>query len=93
VNRDAARRELRKYLDEFRTRGYQALVQDLGRGQVATVTGEDGQSYAIAVEIRWEGPPGGDLRVVGLIDDKQLGSAMFPVTEDFIVTPDGQVLE
>jgi hypothetical protein len=93
VNRAAARRELHKYLDAFRGRGYQALIQDLGNARLVTVTGEDGRSYEIEVQIRWESRPGGDVRVVGLIDDKQLGSAMFPVTEDFIVTSDGQVLE
>jgi hypothetical protein len=93
MNGAAARRELHKYLNAFRRRGYKALIQDLGNRKLVTVTGEDGRYYEIAVEIRWEGRPGDDIRVVGLIDDRQLGSAMFPITEDFIVTSDGQVVE
>jgi hypothetical protein len=93
MNRAAARRELRKYLDVLRRQDYQSLIQDLGKPQIVTVTGDDGRRYEIEVQIRWEGRPGRDVRVVGLIDDKQLGSAILPVTEDFIVTPDGQVLE
>lgn len=92
MNRAAARRELHKYLNGFKSRGYEA-IQDVGSSQLITVNGEDGQSYQIEVRIRWEGRPGGDVRVVGAIDDKQLGSAMLPVTEDFIITSDGQVVE
>jgi len=93
MNREVARKELHRYLDKFRTRSYEELTQLLDEPQRGTVAGENGTSYEIEVQIRWEKNPGGDVRVVGLIDDKRLASAVFPVSEDFIVTREGEVLE
>ena len=93
MNREIARKELHRHLEKFRSRSYGELTLLLDEPQRDTVAGEDGTSYEIEVQIRWEKTPGGDVRVVGLVDDKRLASAVFPVSEDFIVTPEGEVLD
>jgi|RhiMetdeSRZDD1v2_1073273.scaffolds.fasta_scaffold77083_1 hypothetical protein len=93
MNREIARKELHTYLEKFRARSYKELTQLLDEPQRDTVVGEDGTAYEIEVQIRWEKAPGGDVRVVGLIDDKRLVSAILPVSRDFIVTPEGEVLD
>jgi len=50
------------------------------------VHGASGTTYQVEVEILWDGPAGGDLRIVGSIDDGGLG-AMMPLTADVLVAP------
>jgi hypothetical protein len=50
--------------------------------------GPSGALYQIEFEAVWDGARGGNLRVLGHIDDGGL-RAFFPLTEDFIIAPDG----
>ena len=86
-NREAAAL-LREHLDGYRRRTYHDLVGLRDRRQVAELRGGSGRTYQIEVEIHWDGPPGGSVRVLGSIDDGGLRSYI-PISQDFILAPDG----
>ncbi len=48
-----------------------------------------GAEYQIEVEVFWDGQQGGDIRVLGSIDDGGW-SAFRPLCEDFIIAPSGK---
>jgi len=52
------------------------------------VRGPSDASYQLEVEAVWDKRPVGNLRVFGHIDDGGL-RAVLPLTEDFIMAPDG----
>jgi len=56
------------------------------------VTGTSGTHYQIEVEIFWDNKPNGNARVLGLIDDGGI-RAFLPLSEDFIMTPDGSFVD
>ena len=93
MDRSEAHDVLRRHLEKFKVRSYKELVELIDKPQFSSVTTENGVSYNVEVRIRWEGRPGTDLRVIGLIDDKSFLGAVLPVTEDFIVTPEGKLFE
>ena len=54
------------------------------------VLGPSGTKYKIEVEAVWDsGTKGGDLRVIGSIDDGGW-RAFHPIGRDFIMAPDGK---
>jgi hypothetical protein len=54
----------------------------------------NGVSYVIEIEVFWDSPKkaGGDLRVMGSIDDGHFLSSFMPLSSDFIVDPDGNFI-
>lgn len=48
--------------------------------------GDSGTDYQIEIEVMWDGKGGGDLRVLGSIDDGGV-RAFCPLCDSFIVTP------
>jgi hypothetical protein len=79
---------LRGHLQEYRRRSYSDLVGLLGKPQVAELQGLSGVAYQLEVLVHWDDRPGGALRVLGSVDDG--GSrALKPLTDDFILAPDG----
>ena len=52
-------------------------------------TGSSGKWYQIKIQAFWDGKPGGDIRVVGSVDDG--GWRTFcPFTESFIKSPSNE---
>ena len=47
-----------------------------------------GKQYQVEIEFFWDGKPDKNIRVMGAIDDGGL-RAMMPLTESFILSPDG----
>ena len=93
MNKEEARRVLRKELEAYRSRSYSEL-QDLIRDpEVIEARAASGTRYQIEVEAVWENQPGGDLRVIASIDDYGFLSFVHPVSEDFILRPDGSFIE
>ena len=87
---DEARAILAAHLEAFRRRSHAELVGLMGDVQVAEVNGPSGAVYQIEVEVVWDSPrEQTDIRVLGAIDDGRLPGAIVPVTDDFIVVPDG----
>jgi hypothetical protein len=56
------------------------------------VTGESGTLYQVATQVFWDGKSGEDIRVMGSIDDGGL-SSFKPMTDDFIMAPDGRFVD
>ena len=86
-NREAAA-VLREHLVGYRRRSYNELVGLRGRPQTADVQGGSGTRYQIEVEVHWDDQAGGAVRVLGSIDDGRLRSVR-PISQDFILRPDG----
>jgi hypothetical protein len=79
---------LREHLERYRRRQYGELVVLIGKPQVFECRGASGATYQIEVGVHWDHQPGGALRVLASIDDGGW-RALKPLTDDFIVAPDG----
>lgn len=76
--------EFRKY----RERSYGELQELLDRTDAFEVTGGSGTSYQLEFYAVWDDKAGGNLRVLGYIDDGGW-RAYFPLGDCFIIAPDG----
>jgi len=76
-------------LDAWRRRPYAELAA-LVDGEPATgeLQGPRECVYGYEVQVFWDSHAGGDLRVIGSIDDGGL-RALLPLTDGFILTPEG----
>jgi hypothetical protein len=79
---------LRQQLDLYRGRSHQDLQPLLAEPEVIELLGGSGACYCIEVLAVWDSKAGGDLRVIGAIDDGGW-RAVRPLTDDFIMRPDG----
>lgn len=93
MNRDEARQILSAELRKFRESAYADLIAKLGNQGCWEVVGPSGSAYQIEVDIFWDNPraKSGNIRVIGSVDNGGL-SAFKPLSEDFIMTPDGQFI-
>lgn len=83
-----ARAVLQEHLQSYRRRPYRELVALLGKPRVAELRGPSGAAYQVEVEVHWDHRSGGALRVLGSVDDGGR-RALKPLTDDFILAPDG----
>lgn len=80
---------LAKELEEWRAHSYSDLTSHIdSEPSTKEAKGKSGVTYQIEVEVFWDSKPQGDLRVLGAIDDGGW-RAFSPLTDDFIVSPDG----
>jgi len=86
-----ARTIVAKELQRYRAMTYQELQRLLKEQDLLEVRGPSGASYQLEVEAIWDDRPGGNLRVFGHIDDRGL-RALAPLTEDFIIAPNGSFI-
>jgi hypothetical protein len=89
VDNTEARAILHTHLDEWRRRTYAELANDVGQLRQFEAVGRSGAQYQVNVEIRWDDKPNGAIRVLVDIDDGGW-RAVFPLSDDFIVGPDGR---
>jgi hypothetical protein len=89
VDQIEAREILRTHLDEWRRRTYAELRSEVGASRQLQTTGQSGTQYQVDVQVRWDDKPNGDIRVLGGIDDGGW-RAFAPLSEDFILGPDGK---
>ena len=66
------------------------IIRVLEEPEVETceVTAESGTTYQLESQVLWDGKAGGDIRVLVAVDDGGV-SAFKPLTDDFILAPDG----
>jgi hypothetical protein len=66
------------------------FVEVMGEEQATTreVVAASGAVYQIETQVFWDGKPERDIRVMVSVDDGGI-SAFKPLTDDFIVAPDG----
>lgn len=92
MNKGEARKLLAKELEGWRQRPYAELAS-LVHGDPVTgeVQSEAGNRYQYEIQVFWDRKPGGDIRVLGAIDDGGI-RAFFPLTHDFIVATNGDFI-
>jgi hypothetical protein len=80
---------LRQALTPCRAFPYSDLVARIGDSVHSEVAGVAGTQYQVEIQFFWDDRPGGDIRVMGSIDDGGW-SAFLPLCDSFIMAPDGR---
>jgi hypothetical protein len=70
---------------------YADLARLIDHPRSKFVTGADGKQYQLEIQVFWDRRKDGDLRVVVSVDDGGL-RAFMPLTNDFIMSPTGELL-
>ena len=84
MDHNEARQILRQELMKYRTRSYIELIRLVGADPpTLVIQGASGTEYQIEIHIHWDGKDGGDVYVIGSIDDGGW-RAFLPLTEHFI---------
>lgn len=91
MDKQAALALLDAELDRLRAEGYAQLVARIGHGPLVIERASGEKAYQIEIECVWDGQPGGNLRLLGAVDDGGC-RAFSPLTLDFVITPDGRFL-
>jgi hypothetical protein len=84
-----ARALLAEQLGRYRAKTYGELKALIGEIDAFEITGKDGVSYQIEIQVYWDVKPEGNICVGGGIDDGGWRAAFSPLTLDFIMAPDG----
>jgi hypothetical protein len=82
---------LRQQLDLYRTRSHHELQSLIAEPEVIELNGPSGTRFCIEILAVWDSNIGGDLRVIGAIDDGGW-RAFRPLTDDFIMRRDGTLV-
>mgnify|MGYP001814266335 FL=1 len=93
MNREEALSLLDAHLDRYRELSYAELSAKIGDEEFPEVVGASGAEYQMEIQIRWDHKPGGDVRVMGTIDDGTFRGAFKPVCSDIIVRSDEHDLD
>ena len=88
MDTDEAQTILADSLEGYRKRGYAKLLPLLRKPETSRLITENGVSYQLEFQAVWDDRKGGNLRVIASIDDGGL-RALRPLSNDFIVAPDG----
>jgi hypothetical protein len=88
MNKTEALVVLQGQLQPWRERSWMDLRNEVGRAQRFEVTDESGIWYQGDVQVFWDGKPDGAIRVVASVDDGGW-RAFVPLTDSFILAPDG----
>lgn len=87
MDREEALTLLSTKLDEYRRLGYDGLAARVGEEEFPEVVGASGTQYQMEIQIVWDNKPGGDVRVLGSIDDGGW-RAFLPLCDSLLVTPE-----
>ena len=88
MNRVEALSVLHGQLRRWRERPWRQLREEVGQSHRFNVIAESGTWYQGEVQVFWDDKPDGAIRVMASIDDGGW-LAIVPLTEDFILAPDG----
>lgn len=92
MNKDEAYKILGDSLQKYRSRQYARLAQEIGSVDTFEITGPSGTIYQIEIQLLWDGDADGDIRVLGAVDDSGW-RAFMPLTDSFIMSPDGTFVD
>jgi hypothetical protein len=90
VRRIEAKWLLLRNLVGWRHRPYNELRALIDRGHHVLVRGRSGTEYQIEIEAVWDTKPGGDIRVLGSIDDGRW-RAYWPLTYGVLILKPDEV--
>lgn len=82
---------LGKRLAHYREYPYTHLARLVGSDKFEQQHGVSGVLYQLEFNFLWDGPHGGDVRVIGSIDDGGIRSFL-PLCDDFAMSPDGSLV-
>lgn len=88
MDRNEAHALLRQQLDRYRARSPRELQSLIAEPVVIELVGPSGTRFCVEILAVWDSKVGGDIRVLGSIDDGGW-RALTPLTDDFIMRPDG----
>ncbi len=94
MNKQEAKSVLAAKLAEYRKLTYADLAKKTESRLLDhhEIESSSGTRYQVDVSVVWDDKPGGDIRVLGSVDDG--GSrAFFPLGDDFIIAPDGTFVD
>lgn len=91
MNEEEARSALAQEMEHYRAMSYSSLVSMLDETKHIEATGSSGASYQIDISVMWDEKSNGTLRIIGAIDDGGW-SAFLPLSDDFLLRPDGTLL-
>jgi len=91
MNKEEAKIILSELLSEYRGQSYKTLCRLLDAQDISETTSESGAKYQVEFQANWDDKDNGNLRVIGSIDGGGLQS-FIPITEDFIISPNGEFL-
>jgi hypothetical protein len=92
MDTDKAKAVLADQLIQYRTKPYEELKAMIGQVEAYDISSPDGLAYQIEIQVFWDDKPNGDIRVAGAIDD--FGWRVYvPLTDSFIVAPDGTFVD
>ena len=89
MNNDEALRVLQEELAIFRAESYDDLVRRISGGSFdCERSATSGAKYQVEVQFFWDNRPGGNVRVIGSIDNGGW-RAFLPLSRSFIKSGDG----
>ena len=88
MNKKEAQIVLGKILADYRKKPLRELLHLIKTQDTFEVVAESGTRYQIEIQAFWDDEKRENLRDIGSIDDGGI-RAFFPMTDDFIVTRDG----
>ena len=92
MNKKEATKIIEKELSDYKSKSYSELSEMVGDSPVMKeITAESGAEYQIEVIAYWDSKQGGDIRVLGSIDDMAL-SEYDPLLSSFIMSPGDDII-
>jgi hypothetical protein len=89
VNNEEALQLLEKELATFRVQSYDDLARRISSGSLDYErSGASAAKYQVEIQFLWDDRPGGNIRVMGSIDDGGW-RAFLPLSRSFIKSADG----
>jgi hypothetical protein len=71
---------------------YSELIKLIGAPETKLVVGDDGNSYQLEIEAIWDINRDEDVRVIVAVDDGGW-RALKPLTQNFVMRPDGSFVD
>lgn len=91
MDTEAALTILEEQIKVYRRKTYEELSELIGKVDAYDVEMSDGLIYQIEIQVLWDDRPDQSIRVIGAIDDRGR-RAYSPLTDSFIMTPEGQFI-
>ena len=92
MNKEEARSELARIVAENRNRPYEYWVSQIDKKEMCECEASSGVKYQVETQALWDDfRKRRNVRVVFAIDDGGLRQ-FYPLTEDFIIAPDGSFI-
>jgi hypothetical protein len=89
MNKEEAIEVLEEELASLRDESYDELVRRISAGSLDFERiGPSGVTYQVEIQVLWDDRRGGNVRVMGSIDDGKW-RAFVPLNREFIKAPDG----